>query len=71
MFHIVSLLLDLLALTHVQAILTREVGVGKTAIMNGLAQCIQLGEFPYSMKGKHFLSLDLAAFTLLFSCTHL
>ena len=44
-----------------QAILTGEAGVGKTAIANGLAQRIQSGQVPESMKDKRVLSLDLAA----------
>ena len=61
MSHVVSPLLISLALTFAQAILTGEAGVGKTAIANGLAQRIQSGEVPDSMKDKRVLSLDLAA----------
>mmetsp|Transcript_11243 Transcript_11243/g.27095 ORF Transcript_11243/g.27095 Transcript_11243/m.27095 type:complete len:611 (+) Transcript_11243:91-1923(+) len=47
--------------TKNNAILTGEAGVGKTAIANGLAQRIQSGQVPESMKDKRVLSLDLAA----------
>jgi ATP-dependent Clp protease ATP-binding subunit ClpB len=49
--------------TKNNAILTGEAGVGKTAIANGLAQRIQSGQVPDSMKDKRVLSLDLAALT--------
>ena len=40
-------------------LLVGEAGVGKTAIIEGLAQYMIFGQVPESMKGKEILSLDL------------
>lgn len=42
-------------------LLTGEAGVGKTAVIEGLAQAIATGDVPPSLKGVRLLSLDVGA----------
>ncbi|HSS00074.1 MAG TPA: ATP-dependent chaperone ClpB [Kofleriaceae bacterium] len=42
-------------------VLVGEAGVGKTAVVEGIAQCVAQGDVPESLRDKRIVSLDLGA----------
>ena len=42
-------------------VLVGEPGVGKTAVVEALAQCVASGNVPYPLQGKRIVELDIAA----------